>query len=61
MRWEAGLSGGEVGGRQECAGDQDEACELGADGHSVSVKGVEDSCRGIGYTCLCKTLSTMYS
>jgi hypothetical protein len=52
--------GGLEGWREECAGDQDEACEVGADGHSVSVKSVEDLCRGIGYTCLCKTLSTMY-
>ena len=26
---------------EECAGDEDEACELGADGHSVSMKSVE--------------------
>jgi hypothetical protein len=39
------LSGGE-GWREECAGDQDEACKLSADCHSVSVGGVEDSCRG---------------
>jgi hypothetical protein len=39
------LSGLE-GGREECGGDQDEACELGADGHSVSVMSVEGSYRG---------------
>jgi hypothetical protein len=55
-----GLSGGEVC-REESASDQQEDCELGADGHSISVKRFEVSCRGIGYTCLCKTLSTLYS
>jgi hypothetical protein len=27
---------------EECAGDQDKTCELGADGHSVSVNNVEN-------------------
>jgi hypothetical protein len=47
-----------LSGVKGCADDQYEACELGADGHSVSVNGVRVVSR-IGYTCLCKTLSAM--
>ena len=35
-----GVGLGGEGLREECAGDEDEACELRADGHSVSVDGV---------------------
>jgi hypothetical protein len=33
-------------GWEERAGDQDEACELAENGHSISVKNVKELCRG---------------
>jgi hypothetical protein len=45
--------------REECACEQGQACEFGADGHSISVNSIEDSSRGIGYTSMCETCRAM--